>query len=136
MALRREERPDEGYWKDFLCEFHQRQREEAVNKSGLMGVFEQAKAWFANLGPSKWAYGAGLAYAAVDLLRNYQVHLAYAAVTIGYLSFGLSRDAEMDYAPATPVKHEVLPGKNAPVEQLDHLDLSPSTQGTAGEQVF
>lgn len=119
MALRREERPDEGYWKDFLCEFHQRQREEAVNKAGLMGAFEQAKAWFANLGPSKWAYGAGL---------------AYAAVTIGFLV--LPRDVELEYAPATPVKHEVLPGKIAPVEQLDQLDLSPSTQGSAGEQVF
>ncbi len=119
MALRREERPDEGYWKDFLCEFHQRQREEAVRKSGFLGMLEQVKTWFGNLGPSKWAYGAGL---------------AYAAVTIGFLV--MPRGVEFEYAPAAPVNRQVSPDKITPAEQLDQLDLSPSTQGSAGEQVF
>ena len=29
LALRRDERPEEGYSQDFLCEFHHRQRERA-----------------------------------------------------------------------------------------------------------
>lgn len=119
MALRREERPDEGYWKDFLSEFHQRQREEAVRKSGLLGKCGQAKEWFINLGPSKWAYGAGL---------------AYAAVTVGFLT--LPRDVEYENGPAAPVNRQVNPMSVVPAEQLDQLDLSPSKQGSAGEQVF
>ena len=120
MALRRDERPDEGYWKDFLTEFHQRQREQAAEKSAAAAAFERMKAWFGEMGPSKWAYGAGL---------------AYAAVTIGFLLTPKS----VDYVnpSMTPVNHEVKPKEaKAPVEQLDQLDLSPSTQGTAGEQVF
>jgi len=119
MALRREERPDEGYWKEFLSEFHQRQREEAVKQSGLLGKLEHAKSWFSNLGPSKWAYGAGL---------------AYAAVTIGFLM--LPRDVEYDHAPAAPVNRQYTPDRVSPAEQLDQLDLSPAGQGSAGEQVF
>lgn len=119
MALRREERPDEGYWKDFLCEFHQRQREQAVKKSGVAAVFEKTKTWFNNLGATKWAYGAGL---------------AYAAFTVGFLM--MPRSVEFENPAAAPVNHQVTPEKSVPVEQLDHLDLNPSTQGSAGEQVF
>ena len=119
MALRREERPDEGYWKEFLSEFHQRQREEAVRKSGLPGMLEDARNWFTNLGPSKWAYGAGL---------------AYAAVTIGFLM--LPRGTEYKTSAPTPVNREFTPDSALPTEQLDQLDLSPAGQGSAGEQVF
>lgn len=119
MALRREERPDEGYWKEFLSEFHQRQREEAVKKSGLLGRLQQTHDWFANLGPSKWAYGAGL---------------AYAAVTIAFLT--LPRGVEYEHAPAAPVNRQFVPREGVRSEQLDQLDLSPAVQGSAGEQVF
>lgn len=119
MALRREERQDEGYWKDFLCEFHQRQREESVKRSGMAASLERVKAWFADLGPSKWAYGAGL---------------AYAAVTIGFLL--TPREVPLENTPAVPASHQATPKQTAPVEQLDQLDLSPSKQGSAGEQVF
>jgi len=119
MALRREERPDEGYWKDFLCEFHQRQREEAARKSGVSLIAERAKEWFGNLGPSKWAYGAGL---------------AYAAVAVGLL---LSpKPADIEGSAPTPVNHQTPMDKPVRAEQLNQLDLSPSTQGAAGEQVF
>jgi len=119
MALRREERPDEGYWKDFLSEFHQRQREEAVRTSGLLGKLEGARSWFTDLGPSKWAYGAGL---------------AYAAVTIGFLT--LPRGMEYNSPAPTPVNRQFTPDPALPTEQLDQLDLSPAGQGSAGEQVF
>jgi hypothetical protein len=117
LALKRQERPEEGYWQDFLCEFHQNQREQAVRKSGLMSFPGRVSSWFSDLGPSKWAYGAGL---------------AYAAATVAF--FLTPHSADVEKTPAAPVNYQVVP---APVvEQLDQLDLSPSTQGSAGEQVF
>jgi hypothetical protein len=123
LALRRDERPEEGYWQDFLCEFHQRQRERAVDRRGLKGFTLRMGEWFSELGPSKWAYGAGLAYASVAAM-----------------ALLMPREAQMDQAtPASPVNYQVVPAPAPSVgqlEQLDALDLSPSTQGSAGEQVF
>ena len=120
LALKRDERPEEGYWQDFLCEFHQSQREQAVRKSGLMSFVGRASEWFSDLGPSKWAYGAGL---------------AYATLTVAF--FLTPRDVVKEGAPVTPVNYQVVPAPAPPtVEQLNQLDLSPSTQGSAGEQVF
>lgn len=120
LALKRDERPEEGYWQDFLCEFHQKQREQAVKKSGLMSFVGQVSEWFADVSPTKWAYGAGLAYASVA------VFLLLAPKDPGA--------PKMD---SSPVNFQVVPAPAPPpVEQLDQLDLSPSTQGSAGEQVF
>jgi len=120
LALKRNERPEEGYWQDFLCEFHQTQREQAVKKSGMMNGFHRVAAWFSDLGSSKWAYGAGL---------------AYAAVTVAF--FLTPRDVVKENAPLTPVSYQVVPpAAPVAVEQLDQLDLSPTTQGSVGEQVF
>lgn len=118
MALRREERPDEGYWKDFLLEFHQRQREEAAKKGGFANWTRDSREWLAKLGPSKWAYGAGL---------------AYAGVTLGFLLW--PREVNADYGPVVPVKHE-KPQQRVSSGQLEQLDFSPTTQGAPGEQVF
>lgn len=119
LALKRYERPEEGYWQDFLCEFHQLQRERAEVKSGLVNIFSRVSAWFADLSPSKWAYGAGLAYASVA---------AFALL--------MPNDVEVENATPSPVNFQVVPSPAPAVEQLDQLDLSPSTQGSAGEQVF
>lgn len=119
LALRRDERPEEGYWQDFLCEFHQRQRERAVAKSGFSSFLGRVSAWFSDLGPSKWAYGAGLAYA-----------------TVAALALLMPKGVEFDNTAPLPVKYQVDPPPAPTVEQLDQLDLSPSTQGSAGEQVF
>ena len=120
LALKRDERPEEGYWQDFLCEFHQNQREQAVKNSGLSNFFGGVSAWFSDLGPSKWAYGAGV---------------AYAAVTVAF--FLTPRDVEKENTPASPVNYQVVPAPAPPaVEQLNQLDLSPTTQGNVGEQVF
>jgi hypothetical protein len=118
LALKRHERPEEGYWQDFLCEFHQRQREQAAKKSGIADFVGRISAWFADLGPSKWAYGAGLAYA-----------------TATVVFFLTPKGVDVQHAPASPVNFQVVPMEPA-VEQLDQLDLSPSTQGSVGEQVF
>ncbi len=119
LALKRHERPEDGYWQDFLCEFHQTQREQAVRKSGLMSFAGRVSGWFSDLGPSKWAYGAGL---------------AYAAVTVAF--FLMPHGVDVEKTPAAPVNYNVVPAPAPAVEQLDQLDLSPSTQGNAGEQVF
>lgn len=120
LALKRHERPEESYWQDFLCEFHQNQREQAVKKSGLTNFLGRVSVWFSDLGPSKWAYSGGLAYASV------------AAVML--LAPG---DVEKENTPVSPVNYQVVPAPAPPVvEQLDQLDLSPSTQGSTGEQVF
>jgi hypothetical protein len=119
LALKRHERPEEGYMQDFLTEFHQRQRQEAVNRGGLSRMFGRLNEWFGELGGVKWAYGAGLAYAAV-----------MAAF------FLVPRNAESEKFAPVPVKHEVVPARAPSVEQLEQLDLNPSTRGTSGEQAF
>lgn len=118
--MRRDDRPEEGYWRDFLCEFHQSQREQATKRSGLARCFGNVAGWFSELGPSKWAYGAGV---------------AYAAVTVAF--FLTPREVVKESTPASPVNYQVVPATFPPtVEQLDQLDLSPLTQGASGEQVF
>lgn len=120
LALKRDERPDAAYWKAFLCEFHQNQREQAAENSGITNFVGRMSEGFANLGPSKWAYGAGL---------------AYAAVTVAF--FLTPHDVVTENSSASPVNYQVFPTPVPPtVEQLNQLDLSPSTQGNTGEQVF
>jgi hypothetical protein len=120
LALKRDERPEEGYWQDFLCEFHQSQREQAVKNSGFSNFFAGVSAWFSDLSPSKWAYGSGM---------------AYAALTIAF--FLTPPKVEKENTPASPVNYQVVPAPTPPgLEQLKQLDLSPTTQGDVGEQVF
>lgn len=50
---------------DFLREFHQRRREEAMEERSFGTWLKRLGAWFREPGVAKWAYGAGIAYAAV-----------------------------------------------------------------------
>jgi len=75
--------------------------------------------WFSELGPAKWAYSAGVAYAALTLTF-----------------FLIPRGVEVEGPAPTPVSRPVVPAPKPALEQLEQLDLSPSTQGSAGEQVF
>jgi hypothetical protein len=119
LALKRHERPEDGYFDGFLREFHQRLRAEEAQQRGLAGWWRKASAWFSDLGASKWAYAGGLAYAtAVALMMT------------------VPRGQEMAPAEATKVSHEMKSIEPAAVEQLDALDLRPSTQGSTGEQEF
>lgn len=121
LALRRNERPEEGYWQDFLVEFHHRQRVKATSASSISGLFARIRDGFSDLGPSKWVYGAGL---------------AYAALTVGFFLAPNSADQGM---PETAPVHRLIPAEppaSRPLQQLDHLDLDPSARGNSGEQVF
>ena len=119
LALKRHERPEEGYFDDFLREFHHRLRAEEAQQRGLTGWWRKTSAWFSDLGASKWAYAGGLAYA-----------------TIVAIAMTVPRGQEVIPAATTPVSHEVKSIEPTAVEQLDALDLRPSTQGRTGEQEF
>ena len=120
LAAKRTEQPGAEYWQEFICEFHQNQREKSVKKSGWANLVGSVSHWFSDLGPSKWAYGAGV---------------AYAAVTVAFLL--TPRGVVTESAPASNVNFQVVPATATPqVGQLKQLDLSPSTQGDSGEQVF
>ncbi|MFD2256018.1 hypothetical protein ACFSSA_04960 [Luteolibacter algae] len=117
LSQRSDLRPEEGYWQDFLQEFHHNQRAAETSRSAPAAFFERIRSWVSEVSPSKWAYGAGL---------------AYAAATVAF--FLVPRGAEVETMPSSPVNHQVVPAPA--LEQLEQLDLDPSTEGTAGEQVF
>jgi hypothetical protein len=116
LARRCSLRPEEGDWQDFLREFHHNQRVGATTRSGPVAFLDRFGSWFSQVSP-RWAYAAGL---------------AYATATIAF--FLVPRGADIELMPTAPVNHQVLP---VPIlEQLEQLDLDPSTEGFAGEQVF
>ncbi len=117
LSQRNDMRPEEGYWQDFLKEFHHNQRQASASVSAPAAWFGTLRSWFSEVSPSKWAYGAGL---------------AYATATIAF--FLVPRGAEVESMPSTPVNHQVMPAPT--LEQLEQLDLDPSTEGNAGEQMF
>lgn len=65
IALKRYERPPEGYFEDFLEEFHRRQRLDQSRTAVSGGVFQRFSNWWSEVNASRWVYGAGAAYAAV-----------------------------------------------------------------------
>lgn len=92
LATQRIERPEADYWDGFMRDFHQRRLAELAKKSFVSRCCDQAAALLGGLGPSRWAYGLGL---------------AYACATIALLVFPKQPDAA---APATaPVNYKVIP---------------------------
>ena len=65
LRLKRYERPSDEYFEEFVEEFHRRQREDLVKRSARSLFLERLSVWFRELGMAKWAYGAGVAYAAL-----------------------------------------------------------------------
>lgn len=117
LSQRQNVRQEEGYWQDFLKEFHHNQRIEANAESSTEAFFGKIRSWFSEVSPSKWAYGAGL---------------AYATATVAFIF--IPRGGEIQPLPTAPVNHQVVPAPS--LEQLNELDFDPSTEGHAGEQVF
>ena len=105
---------------DFLREFHHRRVEEAVYGKSATGLWARVRNWFAEPGLARWAYGAGVAYAAV-------------------LAVMLVIPKGVETAPVTsePVSHEVvMPVDQVVPTQLQEFDLRPSTEGVTGDQEF
>ncbi len=105
---------------DFLREFHHRRREEAMTEKDFGRHWKQFMSWLTEPGMAKWAYGTGVAYAAVLAI----VMTAPQASQ----NEGLVPEA---------VDHRVVaPPLTAPASQLNELDLRPSSEGSLGEQEF
>lgn len=119
LALKRHEAPEEGYMEDFLVEFHRRRRQEAVRTTGLAANWQRFSDWFSNIGTSQKIYAGGLAYATI-----------LAALLLA------PRENPEQAQPSVPVRNEVVPAKEKPVQQLEELDLSPASKGHTGEQEF
>lgn len=66
LRLKNYEQPAEGYFEDFLDEFHRRQRAAVVSSNGE-STWSRFVSWFQDLGAAKWAVGAGVAYALLAL---------------------------------------------------------------------
>ena len=107
---------------DFLREFHQRRREEAVSESGVRSLWVNFTDWLLELGATKWAYGAGLAYATILVGMVIAPTSEKSPGSLQNVGFDEKFPAE---AQSTPV-----------LEQLDELDLSPDSKGKFGEQEF
>lgn len=65
LRLKRYERPSDEYFEEFVGEFHRRQREDLLKCSARSLFAERVTVWLREIGVAKWAYGAGLAYAAL-----------------------------------------------------------------------
>ncbi|MEM9237620.1 MAG: hypothetical protein AAGB14_12645 [Verrucomicrobiota bacterium] len=120
LSLKRHERPPEGYMDDFLREFHMCRREEAMTESGFGAMWSRFTGWLSGAGTSKWAYGAGLAYAAI------------------LLAFVLAPREQVTEGPELKPASLVVPAEPTAtgVQQLEELDLRPSSEGRTGEQEF
>lgn len=65
LRLKRYEQPSEEYFEEFVDEFHRRQREDLLKCSARSLFAERVTVWLREMGMAKWAYGVGLAYAAL-----------------------------------------------------------------------
>ena len=105
---------------DFLREFHMRRREEAMAERGLGAWWQRFAGWMSGAGTSKWAYGAGLAYAAV------------------LFAFVIAPREQVTEGPELKPASLIVPAEPADtgVQQLNELDLRPTSEGSTGEQEF
>ncbi|MDP0491350.1 MAG: hypothetical protein Q7Q71_09905 [Verrucomicrobiota bacterium JB023] len=104
LRLKNYERPVDGYFEDFLDEFHRRQREEVVSREP--SVWEKVTTWFNGLGAARWAYGAGLGYALL------------------FLAFVMWPDQAAPNQSVAQETEEVLPGDR----RLEHVELERKQQ--------
>ncbi|MEM9079311.1 MAG: hypothetical protein AAGC74_01315 [Verrucomicrobiota bacterium] len=114
LRLKNYERPADGYFEDFLDEFHRRQREGLMAERGKASWIEKFSSWISDLGAAKWAYGAGVAYAAL-MVGFFWVNQTSSPVE-------LSRDQK-----------EVLPGDRT----LEHVELeNPRQKSDGGDEIL
>lgn len=70
MRLKRYEKPEEGYVDSFLLEFHQRQREELLNRSSRGLFLERLGTFMGDLSVQRVALAGGLACAVAVFFIN------------------------------------------------------------------
>ena len=114
--MKRYEQPSSEYFDDFLREFQARQHEELLQRSSMGMVWDRLSEWLRDMGGVRWAYAAGVSYAAVLLGLFFWPH-----------------GDERATLPSAPVSHE-LP-VHAPMGAQDGLDLR-ATGDELPEQEF
>lgn len=121
LGLKRHEKPPEGYLEDSLREFHLRRRREALQGGARTGLWRRFAGWLAGAGWTKWAYGAGV---------------AYATVMVAWIS--LPRGHELDRQAPLPASHPTPAFEKAPapLEVSDGMDLHPPAEARPGEREF
>ncbi len=65
LHLKRYEHPPEGFYEQFLDDFHDRQRLEIMQRSAWSLFWDRVETWFWGVGTRKRVYLVGVAYAAV-----------------------------------------------------------------------
>lgn len=100
---------------DFLREFHMRRREEAMTERGFSALWSRFTGWISEPGVSKWVYGGVV---------------GYAAVMIAFMTG--ERPIVVEGLDTMPASHQIV----VPAQQLEELDLRPTSAGSTGEQEF
>lgn len=118
LAARRVERPGEEYWQNFLLEFHRRQREETAPESALAALWRRVTTLVDDMGTARWAYGAGL---------------AYAAITVAFLL--LPAKVNVERPTGIPTNHQVVPSIQ-PAAPANPAPAKPVEPPPPGDQVF
>jgi hypothetical protein len=114
----RDHKMGDAYWHDFLGEFHRTERETAAKQPAWLMGLSELRQRFSELGPAKWAYAGGL---------------AYAAVTAAFLL--TPREASVHLPSATPVRYETVPAPVVnPPNEPDELDLLSPLEKITGER--
>ncbi len=116
LSQRDDLRPEEGYWQDFLREFHHNQRVEAANQPAVTVFLKNLGSFFSEVSPSRWAYGAGFAYAA--------------AAVIFLIA---PRGADTETMPSSQINHQIVPAPS--LERMDQPDATVSEE-VSEEQAF
>ncbi len=122
LRLKNYEQPTDGYFEDFLDEFHRRQREDA-RSSQKATVWSRFAEWFQDLGAAKWAVGAGVAYAVLALAF-------FGTVGSGSKSSNVAKETE-DFLPqGSKLQHVELGSERANDPSKDRseevLEILPS----------
>lgn len=102
LRLKNYEQPVDGYFEDFLDEFHRRQRDSVAQASGG-SLWSKFSEWFQDLGAAKWAVGAGVAYAVLAL--------AFFGTMGGKNSDGVAKDTEDFLLEGSSLQHVDLETK-------------------------
>ena len=114
LRLKRYEHPSDEYFEEFVEEFHRRQREDLVKRSARSLFMERLSVWFKELGMARWAYGAGV---------------AYAALMVGFLAWPRGGGEDLTAKPALPgdrsLEHVEFHGTN-PLQFEGQAPIEPA----------
>jgi hypothetical protein len=104
LRLKRYEQPPEGYYTDFLREFHQRQRAELLKPSLTALLIERFSSWSSELRVPAFAYAGATAVAVIASVAILRVNPAPTGTASSYAvaySQNLPTSSSFSQAPVT-----------------------------------